>query len=180
MKKSILIIGLFLFAATVCNAQKNDTYDISNNYIASGYMGDIKNIMQRKNFQDNSRPDSLCIKITYSPGDRGFGGLYWQYPADNWCEHPGKDFSKEGYTKITFYTKGENGGEEVKFKFGQDCDSIKADEMVVILKKTWQKYSINIEGENLSNITGGFCWLVESKSNNGAVTFYLDDIVFEK
>lgn len=181
MKTKIINIGFLLIIVTVCNAQKNDSYSILDNFISSGYMGDTKNIILKKNFQDSSRPDSLCTKITYSPGDNGFGGVYWQYPANNWCKQKGKDFSKSGYKKITLYVKGGKGGEEVKFKAGQDCgDSFVSEELTKRLTKTWQKITIDIEGKDLSNITGAFCWVVDSKANDGVVTFYIDDVQFEK
>jgi hypothetical protein len=181
MKAITLMFGLLLTMFSACKTQTNKNYSILDHFIPSGYMGDINNIIIKKNFSDFTRPDSLCIKITYSPGDSGWGGVFWQYPADNWCKQKGKDLSKLGYKKVTLYIKGENGGEEVKLKIGQDCgDSFVSDELTELLKKTWIKVTINIEGKDLSNLTGAFCWVVESKANNGVVTFYIDDVQFEK
>lgn len=181
MKTKTLVLGLLFIVSASCNAQNNKAYSIFDNFISSGYMGDIKNIMVKKNFVDTSRPDSLCTKITYTVGDNGFGGVYWQYPANNWCKQKGKDLSKSGFKRISFYVKGEKGGEEVKFRAGQDCgDSFTTDEITKRLTKEWVRVTIDLAGMNLSNVTGAFCWVADSKAiTNGTVTFYLDDVQFE-
>jgi len=182
MKINILTLGLFFFIFSECYAQSNKIYNVLDNFSSSGYMGDTLNIIVKKNYKDNARPDSLCTKITYSVGDIGWGGVFWQYPANNWCKKKGKDFSKSGYLRITFYIKGEKGGEEVKFKTGQDCgDTFVSDELTKRLKKVWVKDTIDLEGKDLSNITGAFSFVVDSKANDdGAITFYIDDVQFEK
>ena len=181
MKTKSLTFCLLLVIISTSKAQTDNAYSVLDNFISSGYMGDVKNIIVKKNYVDNARPDSLCIKITYSAGDNGWGGVYWQYPANNWCKQKGKDLSKSDYKRITFYVKGEKGGEEVKFKAGHDCgDSFVSDELTKRLTKSWVNVTIDIEGKDLSNITGAFCWVVDSKANDGAVTFYIDDVQFER
>lgn len=178
--KSLTIVFLLIFILA-CGVQRNDSYSILDNFKPSGYMGDFQNIVLKKNYKDSSRPDSLCTKINYTPGDRGFGGVYWQYPENNWCKQKGKDFSRSGFKRITLFAKGEQGGEEVKFKVGQDCgDSFVSEELTGHLTKKWEKFTIDIKGVDLSNVTGAFCWVVDSKANNGVVTFYIDDVQFEK
>jgi hypothetical protein len=175
---AILICGFICYVS----AQSPSPYNIQNGFSPSGYMGDIGNIRLVRNQTDTLRSDGLCTKITYSPGSQGWGGVYWQYPANNWCEKKGKDLSSFGYTKITFWVKGENGGEEVKFKSGHDCgDSYTTDEVTKILGKEWAKVTIDLKGKNLSNITGAFCWNVDSKGQpvTGATTFYIDDVQYE-
>lgn len=182
MKTNLLTLFLLMIFLTACNAQNISNFNILDKFTSSGYMGDVRNIIVKKNYNDNGRPDSLCTKITYSAGDSGWGGVYWQYPANNWCQKKGMDFSKSGYKRLTFYVKGANGGEEVKFKVGQDCgDSFVSDELVLRLTKSWNKSTIDLVGKDLSNITGAFCWIVDSKANtDGTVTFYIDDVQFEK
>lgn len=178
--KNIAIVVLVFSLFTISSSQTSEPYNILNHYIPSGYMGDTENIIIKKNYTDESRPDSLCTKISYAPGDSGWGGVYWQYPANNWCTKKGKDFSNSGFTQTTFYVKGENGKEEVRFKVGQDCgDSFVSDETTQLLSKKWIKVSISLEEADLSNITGAFCWLVDSKANTGTVVFYIDDVQFE-
>lgn len=181
--KTKLLFYTLLFAFNIsCNAQSSDGYIIFEHYVPSGYMGDTKNIIVRQNFIDGVRPDSLCTKISYSSGVNGWGGVFWQYPANNWCTLKGVDLSSGGYRKLTFYVKGDKGGEEIKFKSGQDCgDSYNSEELTNRITKEWTKLTINLEGKDFSNISGAFCWVVDSKANNnGNVTFYIDDVKFEK
>lgn len=146
-------------------------------------MGDVNNIKLVKNYRDAKRPDLMCTKVSYTPGKLGWGGISWQYPANNWCVVPGKDFSAAGYSKITFWVRGETGREEVKFKSGQDCgDSYVTDEITKTLSKSWTKMTIDLKGMNLSNITGAFMWVLDAKANPGslgAITFYLEDVQYE-
>lgn len=176
----ILISFLLLLALFAHNVQAAEPYNIFDQFIPSGYMGDTKNIIVKKNYKDSSQPDSLCTKISYSPGQEGWGGVYWQYPADNWCKKRGKNLSASGYTKATFWVKGERGGEEVKFRVGHDCgDSFVSEEITRRLNTKWEKVTINFEKADLSNITGAFCWVADSKTNEGNVVFYLKDAQFE-
>ena len=182
MKHLIVILITFFMVPTLFaqNVQNIEPYNIFDRFIPSGYMGDIKNIIIKKNYKEPSRPDSLCTKISYSPGEEGWGGIYWQYPANNWCKQKGIDLSKFGYTKATFWVKGEKGGEEVKFKVGHDCgDSFISEEITQHLSTKWSKITIDLNEADLSNITGAFCWVVDSKANDGTVVFYLDDVQFE-
>jgi len=178
-KKIVFSAMLFIGILSISFAQSPKPYDILNNFIASGYMGN-PNIKIVKNYKDATRTDALCTKITYSSGYPSWGGVYWQYPANNWCTEKGKDLSGFGYSKITFLVRGENGGEEVKFKSGQDCgDSYVSEEITQILTKEWAIITIDLTEANLSNIAGAFCWVVDSKAHSGPVTFYIDDVQYE-
>lgn len=176
---------LMLLAFAACgggSATENPSgpfYSIESDFIPSGYMGDINNIVVSSNYRDDSSPDSTCTKVTYVPGDKGFGGVYWQYPANNWCKAPGKDLS--GYSKFTFLVKGKNGNEDVQFRIGQDCgDSYTSPVVTVILSTSWKKITIPVPSNKLSNITGAFCWIVPAKSNSENVEFYLAHMRYEK
>ena len=161
-------------------SQNSAPYDIQKKFIASGYMGDINNIQLVSNHEENCHTGKKCIRAVYSPGGNGWGGVYWQYPANNWCKTPGVNLSDSTYTRITFWARGENGNEEVKFKAGHDCgDSFSTDDLILNLTTEWRQYSISVVKKNLSNITGAFCWSIDSHANSGRVTFYLDDIQFE-
>lgn len=182
--KNILFSILFLAAFfNTALAQKAQPYDIFNRFVSSGYMGDIAGIKLVKNFRDTKRPDSMCTKVNFTPGKLGWGGLSWQYPANNWCRFPGKNLSRAGYTKITFWVRGETGTEEVKFHSGQDCgDSYVTDEIIKILPKTWTQLTIDLKGLDLSNINGAFIWAIDAKANpqsGSTITFYLDDVRYE-
>ena len=89
-------------------------------FTASGYMGDgatppptggIAPIVQEIDMTClATRPVGAvghCHKFTYTPtaiasGGLSWGGVYWQYPVNNWGTFPGKRIA-QGATKVTFY-----------------------------------------------------------------------------
>jgi hypothetical protein len=88
-----------------------------------------------------------------------------------------------GARKLTFWARGEKGGEAVSFSFGilgadkKYPDSGKGESGTLTLTPQWEQYTIGLVGKDLSNIKTGFCWIVAR--NAEPVTFYLDDIQFE-
>ena len=55
-------------------------------------------------------------------------------------------------------------------KLREDRESHRAD---------WKQYVINLEGKDLSSISGGFAWATNLDVNPDGATFYLDDIRYE-
>ncbi len=157
-----------------------------NHYIPSGWMGDRGDIGLNENWMDNSYSGRTCIKVTYSgqgSQNAGWAGIYWQNPANNW------GFTKGGYDltgakKLTFWARGEEGGEVIaEFKMGgvggdyPDSDSTSIGP--VELTDEWHRYTIDLEGLDLSYISGGFCWVVSKIFNPDGCMFYLDEIKYE-
>lgn len=157
-----------------------------NHYVPSGYMGDHSDIsIDTASFED-PYSGSTCVKIVYSgaasQGAR-WGGVYWQNPANNWGDRRG-GFDLTGATKLTFWAKGENGGERIEeFKLGGITglypDSDIAGIGPVLLTQEWKKYEIDLRGKDLSYISGGFAWSTNLDVNPEGVTFYMDDIAYE-
>jgi hypothetical protein len=157
----------------------------NNRFIPSGWMGDTEDITFDDSHRIDPRSGSSCTKITYSPkGPQKWAGIYWLSKENNWGYHCGYDLT--GATKLTFWARGENGGEQVEFKIGGvlgNCpDSIQPAKSTggVTLKKEWQEFTIPLEGEDLSNIVGGFCWVAKKDNNPSGCTIYLDEITFDK
>lgn len=135
--------------------------------------------------QPHSEP--ACIKVTYPTfGPKGWGGVYWQNRMGNWGDHTGDDLSNGGYRYITFWARGQNGDETVEFKAGDikasktHADSFEASIGKVSLTRTWRLYKMDLTGKDLSSVIGGFCWIANRPSNPNGLTFYLDDIRFER
>ncbi|MFZ5801437.1 MAG: hypothetical protein ACOY3D_08730 [Candidatus Omnitrophota bacterium] len=157
-----------------------------NHYIPSGWMGDVSDITFNDIWTDSPHSGSTCIKIVYSnraSNGARWAGLYWQSPANNWGSRKG-GFDLTGATKLTFWARGENGGERIEeFKLGGITgdypDSDSAGIGPVILTKDWKQYTIDLRGKDLSYISGGFCWATNLDVNPDGATFYLDDIVYE-
>lgn len=163
-------------------------FEVSSYYYPSGWMGDGKKGMPILQLNDqytgNSHTGPTCIKISYIPSSLKWAGIYWQSPADNWGDKEGR--SIRGANKITFWARGENGGELVKFKAGgtkgkRYTDSFEKSNAAVELTKEWKEYEIDLSGENLNSVIGAFAWSASSDSdvNPNGLTFYLDDIRYE-
>jgi hypothetical protein len=156
-------------------------------FYPSGWMGDYGDITYDDSATNNPKSPPTAIKISYSAvKSQGYGwsGIYWQYPDKNWGDNPdGIDLSK--YSKVTFWARGEKGGEKAEFKVGgiegKYPDSIQpvVSTGVVILSSQWQKYSIDLSGKNRSHIVGGFVWVTNKDKNPLGSVIYLDDIQYE-
>ncbi len=157
-----------------------------NHYVPSGYMGDVADISIDQSSFDNPYSGTTCIKIVYtSDATNGarWGGVYWQNPANNWGDRQG-GYDLTGATKLTFYARGEEGGERIEeFKMGgvtgMYSDSDIAGIGPVLLTEDWKKYEIDLRGKDLSYISGGFAWATNLDVNPDGVTFYLDEIKYE-
>ena len=164
-----------------------DASSLDNHFIPSGWMGDYGDIKIDQHWQDNPYSGRTCIKITYTAkGSKGarWAGIYWQNPANNWGTRDG-GFDLTGAAKLTFWARGEKGGERIEeFKMGgimgEYSDSDSASIGPVVLTKEWKQYTIDLRGRDLSYIIGGFCWATNADVNPDGATFYLDDIKYEK
>ncbi len=157
-----------------------------NHYVPSGWMGDYGDITIDDKYMDNPHAGTTCFKIVYNgkatQGAR-WAGIYWQNPPNNWGTRPG-GYDLTGAKKLTFWARGEKGGERIEeFKIGgitgEYADSDVAGIGPVVLTKDWQQFTIDLEGKDLSSISGGFCWATNLDVNPEGCTFYLDDIKYE-
>ncbi len=131
---------------------------------------------------------NTSLRISWKPATRNaWAGIYWLYPQSSsevergsdeldWKEYPGRDLS--GATKLTFWARGEWGGEIAEFKFG----GIRAQVSVlgpVVLEREWRRYEIPITGGDLTRVVGGFCWVTNALQNPRGCTIYVDDVVID-
>jgi hypothetical protein len=123
-------------------------------------------------------------------------------PRDNWGDYPNAGYDLRGATKLTFYARGAQGGERVEFfafGVGRDpetgapikpypdsevkvtlCGRLKSP-CYITLEKVWRPYTITLTGLDLSYVIGGFGWVTNApQNNNQPITFYLDDIRYDK
>lgn len=155
-----------------------------NHFTPSGWMGDHGDIK----FTDkhSAGKDGTSIRVEYTAQGKqgaGWAGMYWQNPANNWGSKQG-GFNLNGSQKMTFMAKGEKGGEVIdQFKMGgisgDYADSGSAALGPVTLTKEWKKYEISLEGQELSSISGGFCWAMNRDQNPKGAIFYVDEIRYE-
>lgn len=170
---------------------QRERVDLEKLFTPSGWMGDGEygrkyiEFFGAHRMKPHSAPTS--IKITYSFGPTRWGGIYWQNEPDNWGDRPGANYSGKGFTKITFWARGETGNEIVEFKAGgidnrvkRYRDSFAATIGRVTLTREWRLYQIDVSKADLSSVMGGFCWVASSDYNSTkSITFYLDDIFLE-
>jgi hypothetical protein len=156
-----------------------------NHYVPKGWMGDINDIQ----FDDNYKLDparSSIIQIVYTPkGSNQWVGVYWWDPPDgDWGNKDG-GFNLSCATKLTFWARGEKGGEKAELKVGglkgayQDSLQPALSTGPIVLTKDWKQYTLDLSGKNLSHIIGGLVWVTNKPSNPNGATIYLDDIRFE-
>lgn len=199
MKKQHPLYFVFAFATislfTInCGSDTVPPYDIPSHYIPCGWMDcgaidpdAIKLDLEYPNVHQ-SPPSSIRIQFLPCEGKDG-SGIYWinnRGAGDcNWGDAPGNDFSTEGYTRLTFWAKGVQGNEHIKFGIGGvkskgklHKDSLEAI-LQVTLSKEWKKYVIDIKDKQLHSVIGGFYWYAINEDNPDGGTFYLDDIQLE-
>jgi exo-beta-1,3-glucanase (GH17 family) len=180
----------------------SDWCDPRNSFAASGWMGELA----RFGAGDSTAPDptsildeacgvnpfsgTSCVRISYSPGPGQWGGIYWQFPANNWGLYPG--YTLPGApgaipsTRLVFHARGEDGGEKAEFITGgifdpllPNWDTFRRSTGVVTLGSSWTECSLDLTGYDLSTIIGGFAWVTNDSQNPQGSTIYLDDIKFE-
>jgi hypothetical protein len=157
-----------------------------NHYIPSGWMGDYGDMKFSDSWKFDPQSRRTCIRIIYNAQKKqgaGWAGIYWQDPANNWGSLKG-GFDLTGAQKLTFWTRGDKGGEVIsEFKAGgiqgEYSDSTSVSIGPVTLTKEWKQYTIDLKNEDLSLIIGGFCFVLSSMENPDGATFYLDEIVYE-
>ncbi|MEI8350617.1 MAG: hypothetical protein WCI77_10765 [Candidatus Omnitrophota bacterium] len=163
-----------------------DKGDKQNHYVPSGWIGDYGDIKMEEGATVEPHSGVTAIQFIYNAKkaqNQGWAGVYWQSLPNNWGSKTG-GFDLSGMTKITFWAKGAKGGEVIQ-KFmvggirGEYPDSTLVEFGPVELTNTWTQYTINLAGENLSYVNGGFGWVTTGDLNPGGCTFYLDDIKFE-
>ena len=160
--------------------------DPGNHYVPSGFMGDRSAVTMTEDWTGQPHDGKACIKVTYGgpvAGGVGWAGLYWQDPVDNWGTVPGPvGYDLSQATRLTFWVRGETGGERVQFLVG-GIDGDYGDSLypavktpVLRLSTTWRQVTIDLTGADLTQIIGGFGWVATGQDNPVGATFYLDDI----
>lgn len=140
-------------------------------------------------------PGSKSSLITYIAGGV-WGGWFW------WPQSCGKSGTPDAWEKakndtcginvleagslgavnrLTFWARGEKGGEIIEFKIGAVDISPKPGRSSgkVSLASAWKQYEIDLNGMDLTNAVALFAWIAADVDNPQGAVFYLDDIQFE-
>ncbi len=150
-------------------------------WVPSGWMGNIESLMLDGEHADRAPHDgSAAIRMRYE-GTFGWVGVAWQDPPNNWGDLAG-GYDLTGATALELWARGEYGGEKVTFGVGiiqQDKahpDSAIEKTDAIQLTRQWQRYTVPLEGADLSSIKTGF--VVTLTGRRTPVTVYLDRIRF--
>jgi len=130
----------------------------------------------------HSPPDAWKISFE-SRG--GFGGFCWKNRAGNEGEAAGDNLSAAGYRRITFWAKGEKGGEVAEFRAGglgnvktRHRDSLDVSAGKIKLNAGWHEYSMYVIDADLSSVMTPFCVLLYREDNADGAVVYVDDIEY--
>ncbi len=149
-------------------------------FAPSGWMGNTGAISMDPKCAEKPHAGQTCLKIQYTAQDN-WGGVAFQSPANDWGDEPG-GYDLSGAKKLSFWARGESGGEKIDIKVGTIGRDKKYYDTAVVsmpvtLTKEWTKYEIDLSGKDLSRIKTGLVWSVGGQGK--PVTFYLDDVKFE-
>jgi len=130
-----------------------------------------------------------------------FGGFYLlngilgtgdTSPHPNFGTEPNAGIDLTGATALTFWARGQNGGETIEvFMGGVGRDSVTGQptsphpdstpvvKHTFVLTTQWTQYSLDLTGLNLGYVLGGFGWVASDTANPGGAVFFLDDIQYE-
>ncbi|MDB6154015.1 MAG: hypothetical protein JWL90_2468 [Chthoniobacteraceae bacterium] len=150
-------------------------------YIPAGWMGDAKAIKLDPAFAQNPQSGKLCMRCEFG-AEAGWGGVVWQSPVGDWGDKNG-GYDLTGAKKLTFWARGDKGGEVVSFLFGtlakpkRFFDTGKGALDKVALTREWKQYEMPVAGQDLSRIKTGFVWTLAASGQ--PVVFYLDNIRWE-
>ncbi|MFH0953711.1 MAG: hypothetical protein V1873_05235 [Verrucomicrobiota bacterium] len=150
-------------------------------FIPSGWMGSVDAIAYDDCCKVNPHSGQSCIMASFSD-PKGWGGIVWQNPANNWGNAEG-GVDLTGAKQLTFWARGDKGGETVDFKMGivnkgkPYWDTAKGSLEKVKLSREWKQFTISLNGKDLSRIVSGFVFSTAGKKD--PVVFYLDDILYE-
>ena len=160
--------------------------DLDRHFAPSGQIGDVGDLSLSDNFPNSVSGGQHCIRIEYSgaasQGAR-WAGVYWQEPDFNFGELPGAGYNLRAAGKLTFWARGDKGGERISVKAGgiQGAypDSFDLPLTEVQLTSKWCKYTVALNGLNLTYVIGGFYVGFAKDQNPEGATIYLDNIVYE-
>jgi hypothetical protein len=107
-----------------------------------------------KSIQPGSMPGTT--KIGGGPG-YGWAGAFWQYPENNWGTLGGGYPIPPGANTVSFWARGKDGGEKVRFFTGEglndpcsDYEATASTNAVFPSPPAWTRYTIDITGLDYS------------------------------
>ena len=181
--RAVLLMFIFLFFIHNCLALSSfyifkDYKAVVNHFLSVIKTGDSDNIIYEIQNKDK---DNSFIKILYRPTDwdkYGWSSISWAASGD---EKEFYDIAEAG--RVAFQAKGGRGREIVQFETGSISETrnkaTSASTGAIILTDTWQEYSIDLEGVDLSSLKVAFSLTINKIDNLNGADIYLDEIKYE-
>jgi len=171
-----------------------DTVGIPAGWMASG---DTSSMIELSGSPAGRHTGADCIKARYIHRPKQtFAAVMWWPKAcglsgirDAWSQVKAcscsVDVLKAGNlrsaNRMTFWARGERGGEVIEFKVGDDkiCPLPGSSSDPLTLTTDWKQYEVDISGLDMKKAVALFTWVATDLHNPNGATFYLDDIQFE-
>jgi hypothetical protein len=157
-------------------------------YHPSGRIGDADDISVVPLGERGDFAGGAALRIDYRPqraSERGWAGLYFQYPDGNWGQFPGRNLS--GATGLTFWACADH---EIRAEFFvggirdphlPHADSLpKVSTGSVSVTPAWRRYELDLGGQDLSSVIGGFGLTTSRDPDAKPLSIWLDAIAFDR
>jgi hypothetical protein len=181
--------------------------DLAGKFVPSGYEGDYMAVTMPLDPTCGGNRSSAsamgnCHPVTYKPlaagpGVAGWAGVLWQHPANNWGTAAGYAIPT-GATKVSFWARGDLGGEVATFIVGfavtptptSPCVDTVSGSLRQTLTTTWTHYTIPFAGQYGVGVISPFGYVIgaadQPARDAGAADaglpstlFYIDDIQWQ-
>jgi hypothetical protein len=168
---------------------------VSNYFAPSGFMGDGASmgiVAETTPEACLPRPEGAegdCYRFTYTAKDQLWGGVYWQFPADNWGSSEGKKV-QPGATRVRFYAASGTPGQVITITVGgvndvtlPNHDTLRVQQQLTLTSELTM-YELDITGQVFDRIIGAFAWSAAYPAETdpaaaAPIVLYFDDIVYE-
>jgi hypothetical protein len=181
--------------------------DLAAKFVPSGYEGDYSAITMPLDPTCGGNRSSAsamgnCHPATYKPpaagpGVAGWAGVLWQHPANNWGTAAGYAIPA-GATKVSFWARGDLGGEVVTFIAGfavtptptAPCVDTISGSLRQTLTTTWTHYTMTFAGQYGAGVISPFGYVIAAADQPArdagaadagpqSTLFYIDDIEWQ-
>lgn len=120
---------------------------------------------------------------------KGWVGVAFQYPADNWGDKPGRNLAEAGYKELSIWARGvrdRNGRFPIiQFKAGGGTDpskphqaSFEAEGNFVTLTGEWRRYTVSLQKKDLKSVIAAFTFVLRADDNPQGAEFFLSQIEY--
>ncbi len=156
-----------------------------NHFAPSGYFNGTTSLEINTRWTENPYSGTSCIQVVWNgtPGNDGWSwnGLLFEEPQGYLGQPTGNGYDLTGATTLTFWARTDEPGLKVQFGMGHVNDASGEKKQWFELGLHWKKYEIDLTGIDLSNVHGGFLFVVNNDNDpdpDGTV-FYIDEIAYD-